>query len=98
MKQIVFGYKHSFMEYFDKRFPRRGHEGMEQRYLICYSRIHMRKQYILRELNKTLAFFLYPALIRYSRQFKERYYTPGTGMGYLKAKAEFGELCKFNPD
>jgi hypothetical protein len=88
--QLALGYQKSFMEYFDKRF-RYGAPGMDQRYIHAINKIACIRKILL---NKKLAFALYPALVRYTRDFKQRYYTPGTGAGYLKVKAEFDRLAK----
>jgi hypothetical protein len=80
----------NFTEYFYERYGENGgryHNGMYQRYYQAQKAI----QYWRKENLKRLVFHLYPALIQYTRSFKERYYAPN-GPGFLKAKEHFEEM------
>jgi hypothetical protein len=81
----------SFTEYMYKRYGENAgmtHVGMAQRYYQADRAIQQWK----RDRNIRLVFFLYPALIRHIRSFKQRYYAPG-GLGYTKALANFTSLA-----
>ena len=91
----VLNAKPQFMDYFYERYgPNAGmttHVGMVQRYIQAENAIRCWKK----EQQWRLLFNLYPALVKYSRNFKERYYAPG-GPGYLKAFQEFSDLAQVN--
>lgn len=79
--------KRNFMEYFYERYGPNAnmtHVGMLQRYLQVENALRYREK----QTRMRLAFFLYPALIQYSRSFLERYYAHGAP-GYLKGKESF---------
>jgi hypothetical protein len=79
------------MEYFYERYGENGGRtevGMLQRYLQAENAIRYKKK----QDRARIAFFLYPALVRYSRNFLARYYVPD-GKGYLKTKAHFEASC-----
>jgi hypothetical protein len=82
--------KPRFMDYFYERYgPNAGRTqvGMCQRYIQAENAI----RYWKKMQNRRLLFHLYPALIHYSRKFKESYYAPGAA-GYMKALKNFTEL------
>jgi hypothetical protein len=82
--------KPQFMDYFYERYgPNAGRTqvGMCQRYIQAENAI----RYWKKTQNRRLLFHLYPALVQYSRKFKESYYTPGAA-GYTKALKSFQEL------
>lgn len=77
----------SFMDYFYERYGPDGgmkHVGIVQRYIQAERAIN----YWRRQRNQAIVFFLVPALIRYIRSFKERFYSPG-GPGFLLAEKDF---------
>lgn len=77
----------SFMDYFYERYGEDGgmkHVGMVQRYIQAERCI----TYWKKRRAQALVFFLYPALVRYTQNFKERYYAP-EAPGYFRAMKEF---------
>jgi hypothetical protein len=83
-----------FSEYFYERYGKNAgqtHVGMLQRYLQAENAI----RFWSKQNRWRVAFLLYPALMRYIRKFKERYYAPNAA-GYILAKQDFDLLacCK----
>ena len=79
-----------FSDYFYERYGKNAHQshvGMLQRYLQAENAI----RFWTKQNRWRLTFLLYPALIRYIRNFKERYYAPNAA-GYTLAKQEFESL------
>jgi hypothetical protein len=79
-----------FSEYFYERFGKdanRTHVGMLQRYLQAENAI----RFWNKQNRWRLTFLVYPALVRYIRNFKMRFYAPSAA-GYLLAKKEFESL------
>ena len=79
-----------FIDYFYERYGPNGgttHLGMIQRYIQAENAI----RYWKKERNRRLVFFLYPALVKYTRNFKKVYYAPGEP-GYENAFKRFTEL------
>lgn len=80
-----------FMDYFYERYGDRAgttHVGMLQRYVQAERVINFWKEQQKKKNQFRITFLLYPALIKHSRKFLERYYSP-EGEGCLKAKLEF---------
>lgn len=77
----------NFMDYFYERYgpyADRENVGMLQRYIQAEKAItHWEKKMQFRVL-----FHLYPALIKHTRKFREKYYTPGE-LGSLRAAEDF---------
>lgn len=83
--------RHHFMDYFYERYGEKAnitHVGMLQRYLQAENAIRYRKK----QDRIRLAFSLYPALVKYTQRFKERYYSPDAP-GFQKAMARFQETA-----
>lgn len=83
-----------FIDYFYERYgphAERTHAGIAQRYYQAENAI----KYWKKQRNRRLVFFLYPALVKYTRNFRERYYAPGAP-GYVKAFKHFTETVHEN--
>ncbi len=93
MRAIHLGYTNSFFDYYERRFPE-GNWDYRDYYTGPSFRFLRMKKFLMTELRAKVLFFLYPTLVRHVRNFKERYYAPGTGAGYLKGKARFEQLVK----
>ncbi len=93
MRAIHLGYRDTFFDYYERRFPG-GNWDYRDYYTGPSYRFLRMKRFMLADARATLAFVFYPALVRYTRQFKERYYAPGTGKGFLRRKAHFEQLVK----
>ena len=93
MRAIHLGYTESFFDYYERRFPG-GNWDYRDYYTGPSFRFLRMKKFLMTELRTKVLFFLYPALVRYTRDFKERYYAPGTGKGFLRRKANFEQLVK----
>lgn len=81
----------SFMEYFYERYGVNGgvtHIGMCQRYIHAERSIYFWKERRNKKNQFRILFLLYPALVKYSREFRGRYYAPHAP-GYLKANENF---------
>jgi hypothetical protein len=89
-QKIVKGRKY-FMDYFYERYGDNAgttHVGMLQRYIQAERVIQFWKEEQKKKNTFRIPFLLYPALVKYSRNFLERYYNP-EGQGYLNTKRHF---------
>jgi CRISPR/Cas system CSM-associated protein Csm2 small subunit len=86
----------SFMEYFYERYGKNANikeVGMLQRYIQAERAISQWKEEKHRKNQFRVLFVLYPALVKFSRNFTKQYYSP-EGKGFYKAKASFESLAK----
>lgn len=87
----VINKKKYFMDYFYERYGSNAgttHVGMLQRYIQAERVIQFWRKRTHTQNQFRILFHLYPMLVKYSRNFKERYYAPD-GPGYLRALANF---------
>jgi hypothetical protein len=83
----------SFIDYLYIRYGKDAgvkHEGMAQRYY--HAELNIRK-WKKKKQNSRIVFFLYPALVRHIRVFKQRYYAPES-VGYYKSLSHFTSLLQ----